>query len=168
MSDIRVDEVARFQAYLDGLAEPFGAEVGFVRTQGGDRMHWFSAGVRVLSATPIFSRATGEVERWRYWLLFAEMSILDRLGCGHPVHAFECDVREQREYVIRLQDVGGAYTISVCRNDPHHLEKRQESIYAAWDDAVKDAGGKAAYQALLDGVAKDLTNDLLATGEMKR
>lgn len=157
-----------FQAYLDSLAEPYGIGVSVIPLHGGSPMDGFYAGVRVLSATPLFNRDTGEIERWRYWLLFAEMSVLDRFGCGHPLHFFECDMLEQEGHQVRLQDVRGDYLFRVSRNDPHSLSERQERIYAAWDAAVKEAGGESALQALLDRLANETKEELIANGEMTR
>lgn len=167
MSDIREEAIAAFQQYLDALGEPFGFGVCVTPLQGGGRMFGFYAGIRVLSATPIFNRATGDIERWRHWLLFAEMSILDRFGCGHPVHFFECDVQKQEGHQVALREVKGVYSILVNRNDPHSLDERQASIYAAWDETVMEAGGVGALREILDRAAAEVTDELIATGEMK-
>ncbi len=167
MTDIRDEARARFQRHLDELQRPDGFTVGFGHGDsyaGG----YFYAGMRVLSATPIFSRATGEVERWRYWLLFAEMGILDRFGAGHPVHVFECDVLDEKPHLVLLQEVGSDRRFMLCRNDPHSLSERQAKTYAAWDKAVREYGGQEALQELLDRQAAEWTQQLRATGEMKR
>lgn len=164
--DIRDEARTRFQRHLDELQQPDGFTLGFGRGDtytGG----YFYAGMRVLSATPLFNRASGEVERWRYWLLFAEMGILDRFGVGHPVHVFECDVLAQEAHLVRLQEVGSDRRFMLCRNDPHSLSERQERVYAAWDKAVREMGGESAFQALLDRQAAEWTEQLQATGEMK-
>ena len=167
MTDIRVKEQARFQHHLDELQRPDGFTVGFGQGDsyaGG----YFYAGMRVLSATPLFNRATGEVERWRYWLLFAEMGILDRFGAGHPVHVFECDLLSQEPHLVLLQEVESDRRFTLCRNDPHSLDERQARVYAAWDKAVREMGGETAFQALLDRQAAEWTEQLQASGEMKR
>ena len=164
--DMREEARAAFQRHLDELQQPDGFTLGF--GEGGSYQgSYFQAGMRVLSATPLFDRATGEVERWRYWLLFAEMGILDRFGGGHPVHVFECDVRLQKAHHVELQEVGTDRQFRLCRNDPHSLDERQERVYKAWDKAVREYGGEAALQALLDRKAAEWTEQLLASGEMK-
>ena len=156
-----------FQAYLDVLPGEFGFEVTVTFLSGGDTLRSYHAGMRVLSATPIFDRASGQVHHWRFWLLFAEMGILDTYGGSHPVHCFECEVLEREGHYLRLREVNGEYQFLVCRNDPHSLDERQELIYREWDKLVAGFGGEAALQALLDEQARQWTENLLATGEIK-
>ncbi|MFA7332466.1 MAG: hypothetical protein WC326_15460 [Candidatus Delongbacteria bacterium] len=165
--DIRVEHQRAFQADLDQLHEDPGCTVRVNWVAEQESIVYFSAGIRVLSATPIFNRATGEIMRWRYWLLFAEMAILDIYGCGHPVHCFKCEVLRQHPLHLELKELGRTYTFLVCHNDPHEEDERQAAVYRAWAKAVEELGGEAALQALLDRQATQWTQDLLATREMK-
>lgn len=165
--DLRATECLAFQAYLDALPGEFGFDVTVIFLAGGDSLRSFHAGMRVLSATPIFNRANGEVDHWRYWLLFAGMGILDTYGGSHPIHCFECEVEERKGHFIWLREVNKRYRFLVCRNDPHSLDERQELIYREWDKQVAGIGGDAALQDILDEQARQWTENLLATGEMK-
>ncbi|MFA7331993.1 MAG: hypothetical protein WC326_13065 [Candidatus Delongbacteria bacterium] len=165
--DMREQQRRVFQVYLDRLHEDPGCEVGVTWVADRDTLVSFSAGMRVLSATPLFNRATGEIERWRHWLLFAEMGILDTFGGGHPVHCFECELLEQDALHVRLREVGGTYEFLICHNDPHDDDERQAAVYHDWAQAVKELGGEPALQALLDRQAEQWTQTLRTTGEMK-
>jgi hypothetical protein len=165
--DLREQRRQEFQAYLDHLHEDPGCAVGVTWVADRDTLTSFSAGMRVLSATPLFNRSTGKIERWRHWLLFAEMGILDTYGGGHPVHCFECEVLEQDALNVKLRELGGTYEFLACHNDPHTDDDRQATVYHDWDKAVKELGGEAALQALLDRQAEQWTRTLQATGEMK-
>lgn len=165
--DLRKQQHAAFQKYLDGLHVDPGCSVRVTWIQGGEPMESFSGGMRVLSATPLFNRSTSAVEAWRYWLLFADMGILDRFGGGHPVHCFECEVLEQAGHYVQLREVGGTYKFLICHNDPHADDDRQAAVYQAWGQAVKELGGQAELQALLDRQAQEWTQTLHSTGEMK-
>lgn len=165
--DMRDIERLAFQTYLDVLPGEYGFDVTVTFLSGGDTLRSFHAGMRVLSAMPIFDRASGQVDHWRYWLLFAEMGILDIYGGTHPVHCFECEVLERQVHFLRLREVNGEYQFLVCRNDPHSLDERQGHIYREWDQQVAGIGGEPALQAILDEQARQWTENLLATGEMK-
>jgi hypothetical protein len=156
-----------FQAYLDRLHEDPGCTVRVTWVADHDGMVSFSGGIRVLLATPLLNRATGEIEHWRYWLLFADMGILDSYGGGHPVHCFECDVTTQHTLHVELREVGGIYEFLVCHNDPHEDDERQAAMYHDWATAVEELGGEDALHTLLDRQAEEWTRTLRATGEMK-
>ena len=165
--DLREAQRRAFQAYLDQLHEAPGCTVRVTWVADRDSMISFSGGMRVLSATPLFNRATGEIERWRHWLLFAEMGMLDSYGGGHPVHCFECEITTQRPLHVELREVGGTYEFLVCHNDPHADDERQAAVYHEWVKAVEELGGEAALQALLGRLAEQWKETLVATGEMK-
>ncbi|MFA7329790.1 MAG: hypothetical protein WC326_01835 [Candidatus Delongbacteria bacterium] len=165
--DMREIQRIAFQEYLDVLPGEFGFDVTITFSSDGGTIRSFHAGMRVLSATPIFDRASGQVDHWRYWLLFAEMGILDTYGGSHPVHCFECEVLERQELFLTLREVNDEYRFLVCRNDPHSLDERQELIYQEWDKQVARIGGVAALQAILDEQARHWRETLLSTGEMK-
>ena len=165
--DLREQRRRDFQAFLDRLHQDPGCAVIVTWVADRDTLTSFSAGMRVLSATPLFNRATGEIERWRHWLLFAGMGILDSYGGGHPVHCFECEVTTQRPLHMELREVGGTYKFLVCHNDPHDDDERQVAVYHEWAQAVKELGGEAALQALLDRQAEAWARTLRGTGEMK-
>ncbi|MFA7332608.1 MAG: hypothetical protein WC326_16185 [Candidatus Delongbacteria bacterium] len=122
----------------------------------------------MLEASPVFDRHTGAVQAWRYFVLFAEMSILDMLNAGHPVHVFRGEVTERLRQSCWLREVDGDKRFLICTNDPHDLDERQEATYHAWEAAVKDLGGDAALRTLLDQQATEWTTNLLSTGEMSR
>lgn len=156
-----------FQAYCESLMTGFGATIT-VLFQDGDAIDIHAAGIRVLEASPVFDRHTGAIQAWRYFVLFAEMSVLDMLNAGHPVHAFRGVVTERKGHFCWLKEVDGGKRFLICTNDPHDLDKRQEATYQAWEDAVKDFGGDEALQALLDQQATEWTVNLQSTGEMSR
>lgn len=167
MEDRRLEARRALQDFLTGLHQDPGCTVVVKWTDGSLRIPSFSAGIRVLSATPIFDRSTGNVLHWRYWLLFAEMGVLDRYGGRHPVHCFECEMKRQSSFDAVFHETGGTYEFLVCRNDPHKDDERQAAVYQEWGQAVEELGGEAALQALLDRQAQEWTQALLSTGEMK-
>ena len=80
---IQEPERLAFQAYCDTLMADFGATI-VVDFGDGESIYIPAAGIRVLEATPLFDRHTGAVQAWRYFILFAEMSVLDVLNAGQP------------------------------------------------------------------------------------
>ncbi|MDP2361953.1 MAG: hypothetical protein Q8O14_14585 [bacterium] len=165
---IQEPERLAFQAYCDSLMAGYGATVVVYFDEGVDRIDLPAAGIRVLEASPLFDRHTGEVRSWRYTILFAEMSVLDMLNAGHPVHVFRGEVTERLRQSCWLREVDGDKRFLLCTNDPHSLDERQEATYRAWDAAVKDLGGDEALKALLDQQAAEWAENLRSTGEMSR
>jgi hypothetical protein len=167
MDDKRAAAQRAQQEFLTGLHQDPGCTVQIKWTDSGMLLSSFSAGIRVLSATPIFDRSTGDILHWRYWLLFAEMGVLDPYGGRHPVHCFECEVMRQSAFDVVFRETGGTYEFLVCRNDPHEDDERQAGVYREWARSVKELGGEDALQALLDRQAEGWTQTLRSTGEMK-
>jgi hypothetical protein len=149
---IQEPERLAFQIYCDSLMADFGATI-VVDFGVGDSLFIPVAGIRVLEATPLFDRHTGAVQAWRYYVLFAEMSVLDVLNTGHPVQAFRGVVTERRGHFCWLKETDGDKRFLISRNDPH-LDERQQAVYKEWDGAVIHLGGEEKLQEILDVEAR--------------
>ncbi|MFA7331034.1 MAG: hypothetical protein WC326_08180 [Candidatus Delongbacteria bacterium] len=150
--DIRDTEKQAFQAFLDSLQGEFGC---IYRVTFPDEffVRRYLAGMRVLEATPLFDRATGEVQSWRYLIYFAEMALLDTTGSGHPEHAFECEVEYRDAGNVTFAEQEAGYSILVSKNDPHEFSESQAAVYRDWDASVERFGGKEKLQAVIDAQA---------------
>ncbi|MFA7332430.1 MAG: hypothetical protein WC326_15280 [Candidatus Delongbacteria bacterium] len=150
---IQEPERLAFQAYCDSLLADYGATV-VVTFGDGDRIYIPAAGIRVLEATPLFDRHTGVVQAWRYFILFAEMSVLDVLNAGHPVHAFRGVVTERKGHFCWLKETDGDKRFLISKNDPHDLDDRQQAVYQSWEASVTQIGGEEKLLEILDEEAR--------------
>ena len=165
MSSDRQKAADEFRKYIDSLHGEYGLTQG-ITFQDGQFTTVHLAGIRVLEAIPIFDRDTGDVESWRYLLMFAEMGILDGLNAGHPTHVFECTVTGQKKVTCYLREVNGEYEFMLSTNDPHEIAPSgQAEIYKTWDAEVERVGGVSRLNEILDKEAERWLQGVRASRE---
>ena len=160
MSDMGKTAAAEFQQVVDSLFGQWGLSLQVKFLADGHLLGFFLAGVRVLDATPIFDRRTGAVASWRYWMLFAEMGMLDPLNAGHPLHVFQVRVLERKGHFCVLRAVDGEFDFTLSTNDPHEVFPDQGRIYEGWAARVEQVGGQARLDEILDQEAAHARLDI--------